>query len=355
MPQIIQKTLLTTGKVHYIMEIMKTFKYDAIFYEAFEEEEQELRKHLLKGEKYYFTWKTIQESNHEHLLAPIVSIRTQSLLPSEWKTQIKGIITRSTGYDHISAYLEENDIDIPAAYLPDYAGRAVAEQALMLWSALLRKLPQQQDAVKTFTRDGLTGRELAGKTIAVAGVGRIGSQIVDIAKGLRMNVLGIDLNPDTSLEIEYVSIDIAVKQSDIFVCALPLTKITKGLLSYDLLKQLPANSIFINIARGEISPPEGLLKLLNEGIISGIGLDVYDAEKDLAAVLRGGKSLDDIESIANRNSVAAILALMNHPAVITTPHNAFNTEEAVKRKSFETAANFAQFIKTGTFISNVQI
>lgn len=333
---------------------MKTeSKYDVVFYEAFEEEEIQLRKHLPEDKKYHFTWKTIQETGHEHPPAPIVSIRTQSQIPIKWKDDLDALLTRSTGYDHISTYLNEAGIDIPAAYLPDYAGRAVAEQAMLLWTALIRKFPEQQEAVRTFSRDGLTGRELVNKTIIVAGVGRIGSQIVNIAQGLQMNVLGVDILPNQNLGIKYVSMEEGIAVADIFVCALPLTDLTYGMLNYDLLKNLPRGAVFVNIARGEISPSEDILHLLREGIIGGIGVDVYDCEKELVSVLRDGKDKGTIQDIHKLNSVAATLELIEHPHVITTPHNAFNTEESVERKCLHTAQNLANFAEKGAFLTQV--
>ena len=333
-------------------------EYDAVFYEAFEKEEKALKKFLPGGYKYLFTWKTIAESGHQEVPAPIVSTRTQSQYPLQWKTGIKAILTRSTGYDHVTAYRQEIGRPIPAAYLPDYAARAVAEQALLLWSALLRNLTEQQQAFKTFYRDGLTGREIRGRTIAVIGVGRIGSQIVDIAHGLGLRVLGVDLEPKPELAaqyaLQYVSLPEAVTTCDIAVCALPLTEITRGLLDYDLLARMKRGAVFINIARGEISPSRDLLRLLKEQVLGGIALDVYDYEKELAAILRDGARLEDLDHQA-RESVGAILQLMTMTKVILTPHNAFNTEESVERKSQHTADNIRAYLETGKFLTPVPL
>lgn len=332
----------------------KDTKYDVVFYEAFEEEEQELRKQLPKGKKYFFTWRTIQEAGHIVPPAGVISIRTQSKIPLEWREKIDAIITRSTGYDHITAYLKEAETDLPAAYLPDYAARAVAEQAMLLWTALIRNLPEQQEAVRTFSRDGLTGRELVGKTLTIAGVGRIGSQIADIGKALRMKVLGVDIAPNKKTGIKFVSMEEGISLADIFVCALPLTDITVGMLNYKMLKKLPKGAIFVNIARGEIAPPEDLLHLLRSGIIVGIGLDVYDCEKEVAAVLRDGADPGKITDIEKLNSVAASLELIEHPHVITTPHNAFNTVESVERKCLHTAENVVAFLTKGRFLTPIE-
>lgn len=330
--------------------------YDAVFYEAFEEEEKILREILPGGYNYLFTWHTIQESEHITLPAPIVSTRTQSRFPLEWAKDLKAIITRSSGYDHISEYFKESGIHIPTAYLPNYAARAVAEQALMMWLALLRNLPLQQENIKRFHRDGLTGREVCNKKITVIGVGRIGSQIVDIADGLKMRVFGVDINPKLEWErkynLQYVSLEDGLKNADIAVCALPLTELTRGILNYDLLCQMPKSSVFINIARGEISPSQDLLRLLNEDRLAGVGLDVYDFEKELASILREGKNILGLPPRI-RESVQATLALMNHPHTILTPHNAFNTEESLERKCICTSENLKAFFETGKFITPV--
>lgn len=334
------------------------YEYEVAFYEAFEEESEQLKKLLPAGHKYFFTCKSIQESGHGKPVAGIISTRTQSKFPPEWINVIDGIITRSTGYDHVSAYFRECGKKVKAAYLPEYAARAVAEQAMIHWSSLLRVLPKQLACMKTFHRDGLTGREIQGRTIAVLGVGRIGSQIVDIAHGLGMNVVGVDIAPKSDLpckypNFKYAPLDEATAAADIAVCALPLTDSTRGLLNKERLGKLRRGAVFVNIARGEISPTGELLELLEAGILSGIGLDVYDCEKDIAAILRDGADISSIPE-ARRKSVEAALKLMDHPQAILTPHNAFNTEESVYRKSLETAKNLERYFSTGTFISPVE-
>ena len=187
-------------------------EYDAVFYEAFQEEESVLRELLPENRKYLFTWKTIQETNHKTPPSSLISTRTQSVIPPEWSEYLSAIITRSTGYDHITEYLEKTpDKNILAAYLPDYAARAVAEQAMLLWTALLRDIRAQEKAFETFNRDGLTGRELRGRSILIAGVGKIGGEIADIAHGLGMKIMGVDIKPNhhlgKKLGIDYVSFE----------------------------------------------------------------------------------------------------------------------------------------------------
>src|SRR5713226_9319386 len=99
---------------------------DIHFYEAFEEEVAVLRRHLPAGVHADFTWRTIQEAGHTEPPAPLVSIRTQSAIPAAWAGKVNGIISRTTGYDHLVGQR------IPCGYLPEYCTRSVAEQAILL-------------------------------------------------------------------------------------------------------------------------------------------------------------------------------------------------------------------------------
>lgn len=330
--------------------------FDAAFYEVFSEEERLLKKHLPKNKKYLMTPDTIQESGNGKPQSAIISIRTQSIIPEEWARDIRAIITRSTGYDHVLEYIEKTRAEINCAYLPDYAARAVAEHAIMMMAALLRKLPEQEESLKKFHRDGLTGSEIRNRRISIIGVGRIGSEIADTANGLRMKLTGVDIAPKNQIaekySLSYLPLEEALAIADVAICALPLTNVTLGLLNYEKLKLMPHGSIFINIARGEISPSCDLLKLLEEKHLSAVGLDVYEHEKELAAVLREGKNPGDFPEAAAK-SVRASIALMGRTDVIATPHNAFNTNESVERKCIRTAENIAEYFHNKTFITPI--
>ena len=131
---------------------------DVWFYEAFQEEADELRSLLPAGISAEYTPATIQETGHAAPPAKLISIRTQSQIPLQWAPQLDAILTRSTGYDHLRAYAAATGATLGLGYLPLYCHRAVAEQAVLLWMALLRRLPVQMKQFHTFHRDGITGR-----------------------------------------------------------------------------------------------------------------------------------------------------------------------------------------------------
>ena len=316
---------------------------DIIFYEAFAEEIEALRRYLPLDIHASFTPDTIQENLEHEPPAPIISIRTQSLIPRDWVSKISGILTRSTGFDHVTSFLNGCVNPVPAGYLPQYCSRSVAEQAMLLWMSLLRKLPRQMHNFPSFNRDGLTGGECAGKVLLVAGVGNIGYEVYRIGQALGMDALGVDI-VHRHTDVRYVTIDEGLGRADIIVCSMNLTQDNRGYFDYRRLKQSKPGILFINIARGELSPTHDLLRLVNEKHLAGIGLDVYENESTLAACLRSGSNPDTSEL------VATTLELSSRDEVILTPHNAFNTAEALERKARQSVEQIEHFLKKGTFI-----
>jgi D-lactate dehydrogenase len=320
---------------------------DVFFYEVFAEEEKLLKQYLAVSVKAGFTWNTVQEHEGKEPLADLISIRTQSRIPESWEKKLTGILTRSTGYDHILAFLQNGFIDLPCGYLPPYCSRSVAEQAMLMWMALLRNLTSQTDNFSRFNREGLTGTECEGKTLLVVGVGNIGHEVVRIGKGLSMEVLGVDI-VERYDSVDYVSIEQGLAAADIIVCAMNLTDENRQYFNYGLLKQAQPGVIFINISRGEQSPSADLLRLLEENHLGGVGLDVFNHESELANSLRDGHISSDEE-------VRNTLQLKNYANVILTPHNAFNTSEALDRKCRLSMEQVIHFQNQGKFLWPVPV
>jgi D-lactate dehydrogenase len=295
------------------------------FYEAFEEEVTALRRYLPAEVKAGFTWKTIQESGDASPPARIISIRTQSAIPPAWFSQLDGLLARTTGWDHLVG------LPVKCGHLPLYCNRAVAEQAMLLWMALLRNLPQQMIQFVQFHRDGLTGAECAGKNLLVVGAGYIGSEVVKIGRGLGMNVRCVDIIPERA----DVSIEEGLPWADIIVCTMNLTSKNRGYFNYARLKQARRGVLFVNVARGEMSPTADLARLLDEGHLGGLALDVFEDEGAMATALRSGKGS---------------FVLQGRPNVILTPHNSFNTHEAVERKAEQSVQSVKHFLEQGRFL-----
>jgi len=297
---------------------------DVFFYEAFEEEARLLREFLKGRADFGLTDRTIQESGHDAPPARLISVRTQSVIPPAWQDRLDGVLSRTTGFDNLKDYVAAIKAPVVCGYLEEYATRAVAEHAVLLMMSLMRRLPKQLVRFRSFNRDGLTGVECEGKNLLVVGVGRIGGEVVRIGSGLGMKVKGVDIVRRHE-HVEYVERDEGLAWADAVVCAMNLTQENRGYFSYGLLKKARPGLMFINIARGEHAPLGDILRLIEEGHLGGAGLDVFEDEPVVAAALRSGRP-------EASDKARAVAALLRHENVILTPHNAFNTAEALRRK-----------------------
>ena len=314
---------------------------DVFFYEAFAEESAVLRELLPADITAGFTDQTIQETGHGEPPARLISIRTQSRIPIAWADALDAILSRSTGYDHLVAYAASIKRTPALGYLPLYCHRAVAEQAALMWMALLRRLPKQLRQFGTFHRDGLTGAECQGRTLVVVGVGYIGSEVCQLGAALGMRVLGVDRDERYN-DVKYADIDTALPQADVVVCAMDLNASNRNYFDAARLEQFKPGAVFINISRGELSPSTALLAALRSGRLGGVALDVYNHEADLAVAVRAGQTSSDAE-------VRATLELAQLENVLCTPHNAFNTAEAVRRKSEHAVRQIVAIRERGRF------
>jgi D-lactate dehydrogenase len=312
---------------------------EIVFYEVFEEEEKALRKNLSPKIQARFVSKTVQEYNEAFPPARVISVRTQSRIPRSWVPHLTGVFTRSQGYDHLVSCRRAAGKKIACGYIQEYCSRAVAEQAVLAMMVLLRKLKKQMRCFEAFSRDGLTGRECRGRRALVVGVGRIGEEIVALARGVGMVVRGVD--PRRRVKgFGYVALAKGLPWADVVFCACPLTEKTKAMLNYNALRKAKKGAIFVNVGRGEISPVKDLARLLSEGILGGISLDVFDEESSLAASLRARRVDADTRWM---------LKLKDKDNVVFTPHNAFNTQEALETKARLSAEAVEHFLRHGTF------
>jgi D-lactate dehydrogenase len=318
---------------------------DVYFYETFEEESKSLKTFIGSRFTYEMTDKTIQETGHTAPPARLISIRTQSIIPPEWSDKLDGAQSRSTGYDHLKKYLGTIRKPIPCGYLEEYATRAVAEHAILLMMSLMRRLPQQMIQFKNFNRDGLTGGECAGKNLLVVGVGRIGSEIVKIGSALGMNVRGVDI-VQRHKEVCYIGKEEGFSWANVIICSMNLTQENHGYFSYNLFKHANPGIIFVNIARGEHAPIADLVRLVQEKHLGGLGLDVFEDEPNIAVALRS-------KHTNTFPGARSIKELLQYPNVLFSPHNAFNTKEAVQRKSQFSIDEILYFLENKNFRCHV--
>lgn len=262
---------------------------------------------------------------------------------------LKMVATRSTGLDHID--LEEcQKRKIKVASVPVYGSETVAEYAMAMLLAITKKIVVAHQAVEDgeFSPEGLTGVDLAGKTLGVIGVGKIGQNVVRIAKGFRMHVLGVERRRDEKLEkkLGYKTVDLetCLKESDFVSLHVPSLPETFHLINMRNIKLMKPGSYLVNTSRGPVVETEALVWGLNHGILAGVGLDVTEEEdkvESISVIMSDKTKKDDLKEIISYH------LLRDRDDVVFTPHNAFNTKEAIERIVATTVENINQFIKSG--------
>lgn len=261
---------------------------------------------------------------------------------------LKLIVTRSTGFDHIDlAYCKKRNITV--CNIPHYGANTVAEHTFALLLALSRKIIPSIERTRrgNFELQDLRGFDLHGKTIGVIGVGNIGTEVIRIAKGFGMQVVAFSRRADESLakkmKVTFLKLPELLKVSDIVSLHLPYTKQTHHIINKKNIKKFKKGSVLLNTARGGLIQTEALLYGLNNGILQGVGLDVLEEEcgiKEERQLLAGEftKECDLRTQLFNH-------VLLTKENVLITPHNAFNSTEALQRILDVTGENILAFVQ----------
>ncbi len=260
---------------------------------------------------------------------------------------LRMLATRSTGYDHIDVE-ECARRGIAISNVPYYGENTVAEHAFGLILSLSRKIYKAvlRTAKLDFSLEGLRGMDLKDKTIGVIGSGRIGLHVVRIAKGFGMNVIVYDIRQEPMiaevLGFSYVSFEELLQQSDVISLHAPLNKGTYHMLNTDNINLIKRGAILVNTARGGLIQPEALLMALDQGIISGAGLDVMEGEesvKEERAYLVHSMSREEMSEILINYT------LLHRDNVVITPHIGFYSQEALQRIMDTTTENIMNYLQ----------
>jgi D-3-phosphoglycerate dehydrogenase len=259
-----------------------------------------------------------------------LSIRTAKL-PGEiidLGKKLKVISRHGVGYDNVDlAAIKKNKITLTITATANAV--AVAEHVMFMLLNICKRKSMYDDAVKNGKfndRNKLPKTiELWGKNILIAGFGRIGQALIKRCLGFEMNVFIYDpfINEEKIKSLGGIKVDNlenSLSKIDMISLHLPLTNETKNLIDINLIKKMKKNCIIINAARGGIINEIDLDRALNENLIFGAGLDVFDIEppKDDNPLLKNDK-------------------------VFLSPHTAAFTEECMKRMGKETIQNIIDF------------
>jgi D-3-phosphoglycerate dehydrogenase len=216
---------------------------------------------------------------------------------------------------------------------------SVAEHTIGLTLALARNVARGDATMRagTWQRSKLGGIELAGRTLVLLGMGRIGQLVAERAKSFGMRVVGYDpyVSGDRmrGLGVDHAeTVDEALAQADVLSLHLPLTADTRGLIGARQLALLPDGALIVNTARGPLIDLDALDAALVEGRIGGAALDVFPTEPP---------PFDH--------------ALFTRDNVVVTPHLAASTEEAQDRAGEQVAQQVVAALCGGVVTSAVNV
>lgn len=323
-----------------------------IFFEV-PKEEQPILQQVFVGQDVLFYEEKLNENNINLaegveilsvFINSVVNKKIIDLLPN-----LKFITTRSTGFEHIDfEYCKTKNIKV--SNVPAYGSHTVAEFAFSLILNLSRNVISANNHLRE-TMDfnfysSLQGFDLQGKTIGVIGTGKIGKNLIKMAKGFEMNVIAYDLHPDLEFakenNIAYKTFLEVISESDIITLHAPYTKENYHLINKENILKMKKGVFIINTARGALIDTEALIWGINEKIIAGAGLDVLEGERDLKI---------ENEIVGSNNSeqidykiVVEDQILIDMPQVIVTPHVAFYSKEAEAVILKTTEENINNFI-----------
>lgn len=304
-----------------------------------EDWEKDYVKERLPGYDLWFTSEKLNKDNlPKDLTFDAISIFVGSKIDKSVLANflnLKLLTTRSTGFDHIdiAAALKK---EARVGYVPGYGDNTVAEFAFALILALAKKIYEGFDRLRetgTYSFDGLRGFDLKDKTIGIIGTGRIGCYMVKIAHGFGMKIVATDPMPKPELAeqygFKYIALDELLAGSDVISLHVPYLETTHHLINSGNIGKIKKGAFLINTSRGAVVETDALVKALNDGILAGAGLDVLEEEGAIAderqLLLYGHPEEHNLKTILENH------VLTHMPNVIITPHNAFNTTEALKR------------------------
>ena len=289
---------------------------------------------------------TVGEYADAEVVSPFIASRIDAEV-LESLPALKLVATRSTGFDHIDLGSCSRR-GIMVANVPDYGDSTVAEHAFALLLALTRNIVESVEHTRRggFSMARTRGFELHGKVMGVIGTGRIGRRAIEIAKGFGMRVIAHDRHEDheaaSRLAFSYGTLGAVLEQADVVSLHVPSLPETVGLIGDAAFSAMKQGAILINTSRGNVVDTEALVRALAEGKLRAAGLDVLPQEpliREEAEIFRQQRFLD----APDLKALVANHVLLRFPNVLVTPHNAYNTDQALRRIIDTTLANIRSF------------
>lgn len=252
------------------------------------------------------------------------------------------ICETATGFNNIDIVYAKNN-NIAVTNVAGYSTNTVAQHTFATVLSLYDKLAYYDDFVKSgeYAKSGLFTNvtnpfyELEGKTWGIIGLGAIGRRVAKIAEAFGVNVIYYSTSgKNSNSECKRVEFEELLETSDIISIHAPLNDDTKGLINYEALKKMKKNSILVNMGRGPIVVEKDIAKAIDEELISGAALDVFE-----------------VEPIALDNP---LISVKNKDRLVLTPHIAWASVEA-RNRLFEEVINNIKAFYNGEIRGRVEL
>lgn len=239
--------------------------------------------------------------------------------------KLKFIDVAFTGVDHVGldAAKEKN---IAVSNASGYSNKAVSELVIGMTLSLARNLRSVEDRCREGKdKTGLVGWEIKGKTVGIIGLGKIGTRTGELFHAFGANVLAQSRTHHDGIAgyIEQVTQDELLRRSDIVVLHCPLNDSTRGMINAEKLAMMKPTALLVNVARGPVVVEKDLAVALENGVIAGAAIDVFDKEPPL-----------DTAS-----------PILHAPNCLVTPHVAFATQQSMSLRAEIVFDNLAKWME----------
>lgn len=230
-----------------------------------------------------------------------------------------------TGVDHVGldAAKEKN---IAVSNASGYSNEAVSELVIGTTLSLARNLRSVEDRCREGKdKTGLVGWEIKGKTVGIIGLGKIGTRTADLFHAFGATVLAQSRTHHDGIAeyIEQVTQEELLRRSDIVVLHCPLNDSTRGMINAEKLAMMKPTALLVNVARGPVVVEKDLAAALENGVIAGAAIDVFDKEPPL-----------DTAS-----------PILHAPNCLVTPHVAFATQQSMSLRAEIVFDNLAKWME----------
>lgn len=227
----------------------------------------------------------LEKAQKADALVTMLSDRIDSEI-FEQQTNLKVIANLAVGYDNIDLDAAE-DANVTVTNTPDVLTDTTADLTFGLLLSAARRLMEAERYVKDNAWENwapllMAGQDVHHKTIGIVGMGRIGEAVAKRATGFEMEILyhnrSRKIEAEEKLAATYVGFEELLERSDFVVCLTPLTEETRGMFNKEAFERMKGSAIFVNASRGALVDEGALYEAIEQNIIAGAGLDVFQNE-----------------------------------------------------------------------------